>query len=164
MNRHALYFLLGSAVFILGGAIAARYYYDYFVLMNGTGIVDELELREHLIMSIAIGAGVFLCSSGGYFLFQMVKQSRLRAFIAVALFGLWVVISEFVPVLFMMGDQLFWSDVYRGDRGWDLLFALFVTGPFLVGLFLIFITGLVICRYSHAKVRPVSPGALEHGR
>jgi len=151
MSRQTLYFLLGSAVFTFGGALACRYFYDHSVLMHEVEIVEELELREHLIMCIAIGAGVFICSSGGYFLFQAVRKSRLRELIAAPLFVLLIVLSECVPLLFMMGAKLFWSDVYHGERGWNYLIALFVTFPFLFGLFLIFLTGLSIYRNSHAK-------------
>jgi hypothetical protein len=151
MDRHTGYFLLGAAVLTIGGATAYRYYYDYFLLMPGIGTVQEVELREHLIMSLAIGSGLFICMAGGYCLFQAVRQSRLRTVMGVTLVTLLVAMSAFIPCSLMFVAQLFWPDVYQGERGWDFVIALFVTSPLVIGLWVIFIISLLLYRYLHAK-------------
>jgi len=150
MNRHTLYFLLGAAVLIFGGALAYRYYYDYFVLMRGIGVVQEIQLQEHLIMSVSIGTGILVCTSGSYLLFRAFRLSRRSKITTMSLFVMLVLASEFIPWLLMQTFQMFLPDLFHGDRGWDYLFAVAITLPFLVVIFIAFIIGMLFCRRSRA--------------
>ena len=133
-------FLLGAAVLTIGGA----WVWGHLT----TGSLSGQSLMEHMITSIGAGISVFVCAAGGYFLFNLVRQSRLRRFVAGVLFAIYVALCAFIPVLVICASRVWWPLVFRGSEFSGLFFmvALISAWPFLLVMLLGFIVGLVRCR------------------
>jgi hypothetical protein len=146
----AMRFILGAAVLIIGGAAIVGFLIAYFFYAPGAHM-SGLPFTEHMIVCISVGTAVFVCASGGYFSLRAVSRSRLHALMAAMLFFVLAIISAFIPQLLMVISQAWWPHAFHGDAGWNFVLAPVVTSFFLLGLSIIFIIGLVLCRHSSAK-------------